>query len=139
MTEKISEEKIWKTIKNYFETKGLLQHQISSFNHFINIDIIDIIKDISKYSFEDDKKEFEKYEFKFDNIYIPHPTTIEETRELLNVTPQDCRIRNLNYDAPVYVDIIQKVHTRNKPPQITRYNRCIICRIPIMLGRTSVY
>ena len=133
MNKEISEEEIWKIIKNYFDTKGLIQHQISSFNHFINIDIVDIIKDISKYSLENDRKEFEKYEFKFVNIHIPQPTTIEETRELINITPQDCRIRNLNYDAPVYVDIIQKVHIKNKPVQITRYNRCIICRIPIML------
>lgn len=133
MTENVSEEEIWKIIKNYFETKGLIQHQIVSFNQFINIDIVDIIKDISKYSFENDKKEFEKYEFRFDNIHIPHPTIIEETRELTNIKPQDCRIRNLNYDAPVYVDIIQKVYMKDKQPQITRYNRCIICRIPIML------
>lgn len=133
MSEQISEESIWKIIKDNLDTKGLIQHQISSFNHFIDVDIIDIIKDISRHSIENDKKDIEKYEFRFDNVHIPQPTTIEETRELVTITPQDCRIRNLNYDTPVYVDIIQKVYTKNKPPQVTRYNRCIICRIPIML------
>lgn len=133
MTQEISEEQTWDIIKDYFETKGLIRHQISSFNHFINRDLPDIIKDNSRQIIEQKNKDCVRYEFKFDNIYVPNPTVIEESRELKNITPQDSRIRNLTYESPVYIDVIQIIHKENEEPITTINRRVVLCRIPIML------
>ena len=133
MTQEISEEQTWDIIKDYFETKGLIRHQISSFNHFINRDLPDIIKDNSRQIIEQKNKDCVIYEFKFDNIYVPNPTVIEESRELKNITPQDSRIRNLTYESPVYIDVIQIIHKENEEPNTTINRRVVLCKMPIML------
>jgi DNA-directed RNA polymerase III subunit RPC2 len=64
---------------------------------------------------------------RYTNIYIGKPS-IEERAVPYEVTPQECRLRDLTYSAPIYVDI---EYTRGK--QIVVKKGIIIGRMPVML------
>ena len=47
-----------------------------------------------------------------------------------------CRLRNLTYSAPLYVDITKTVIKHETPPVETQHQKTFIGKIPIMLRST---
>ena len=64
---------------------------------------------------------------RYKRIYVGTPT-IEEDSVPMQVTPQQCRLRDITYSAPITVDI---EYTRGK--QVVVRNDVVIGRMPIML------
>ena len=68
---------------------------------------------------------------RYTNIYIGQPCLEEEYRQE-EITPQQCRLRDITYAAPIYVDIEytrgKEIVTRKGPAQAVR-----IGRMPLML------
>ena len=126
----ISENYKWNIINEFFKKKGFISHQIDTFNDYINNGIqrviteSDIVTNISP---------TQKYTVSFDNIYIPKPSIIEEDRTVRPMFPSEARQRDLTYDSPIFVDVIEKTETKGKEPEIVYHNRIIIGRTPIML------
>ena len=130
MEKAISEKYRFELLKNYFEEKGLVGHQIVTFNDYINNGIQRVVKeaDIIVQTKE------QKYTVSFGEVYIPNPSVIEEDRSVRLIYPDESRRRDLNYDSPVFVDIIEKLEIENQEPEITHHRRVIIGRTPIMLN-----
>jgi len=126
----VSEKYRFELLKNYFEEKGLVGHQIVTFNDYINNGIQRVVKeaDIIVQTKE------QKYTVSFGEVYIPNPSVIEEDRSVRLIYPDEARRRDLNYDSPVFVDIIEKLEIENQEPEITLHRRVIIGRTPIMLN-----
>jgi len=126
----VSEKYRFELLKNYFEEKGLVGHQIITFNDYINNGIQRVVKeaDIIVQTKE------QKYTVSFGEVYIPNPSVIEEDRSVRLIYPDEARRRDLNYDSPVFVDIIEKLEIENQEPEITLHRRVIIGRTPIMLN-----
>ena len=122
----ISEDSVWNIIKSGIDTVGLVNHQISSYNNFINHGIEDILQNHPV-------KVNDKLSYFFKNSYIPKPVITEENRKTHNLLPNDARNRDLTYSSPVLVDIC-KVETNDEKTIITKLNtRVKLCSIPIML------
>jgi DNA-directed RNA polymerase II subunit RPB2 len=130
MENAISEKYRFELLKNYFEEKGLVGHQIVTFNDYINNGIQRVVKeaDIIVHTKE------QKYTVSFGEVYIPNPSVIEEDRSVRLIYPDEARRRDLNYDSPVFVDVIEKLEIENQEPEITHHRRVIIGRTPIMLN-----
>ena len=130
MENTISEKCRFELLKNYFEEKGLVGHQIETFNDYINNGIQRVVKeaDIIVQTKE------QKYTISFGEVHIPNPSVIEEDRSVRLIYPDEARRRDLNYDSPVFVDIIEKLEIENQEPEITHHRRVIIGRTPIMLN-----
>ena len=116
----LSENHRWNILGSHFKKKGFVHHQIESFNHFLTEGIESILKGEPPLVIKPknyDSENTSQYEYYIINILNPHiskPTVIEEDRKLKGFTPAEARRRNLNYDAPVYVNIQTKIKYKNQ-------------------------
>ena len=132
----LSEKFIWKLIENYVDKKGIISHQIDSFNDFIYFGIKKVILSESPLVIIPEKKLYtlySKYSVYFSNIYIPTPKLMSDNRKQSKLYPNHARNSNLTYDSPIYVDITEKIEFIDKDPIIQYTKKVIIGRVPIML------
>ena len=122
----------WGIVKDWIQGKdGLVHHQIESFNNFVSDGIRDIIDNENTISVNHDAY---SYTVKFSNPYISQPSIIEADRSLRPILPRDCRLRDLTYESPVFVDINESV-TNGATQRTSKvmHKRVLIAKIPIML------
>uniref|UniRef100_A0A6B2KXR4 DNA-directed RNA polymerase n=1 Tax=Arcella intermedia TaxID=1963864 RepID=A0A6B2KXR4_9EUKA len=125
MTEPIKETKEkWKLLPAFLKTKGLVKQHIDSFNHFLRVDIHKILEANKLVRSSKDPNFFLEYK----KIWVGDPE-IEHDLISTKITPHECRLRDLTYSAPVYVNI---EYTRGKEHVIQDYPE-LIGRLPIML------
>ena len=126
----ISEEYRFNLLKNYFENKGIIRHQVDTFNDYIRHGIRRIIQesDISVQT-----KEY-KYTVSFDEVYIPTPTVFDDDRCVRLLLPSEARQKDMTYDSPIAVDVTERMEVEGEKPEVTYHRRVIIGRTPIMLG-----
>ncbi|AHL67520.1 DNA-directed RNA polymerase subunit B'' [Chloriridovirus anopheles1] len=123
----LCEENRFKIIKDYFQTHGLVKHQIDSFNWFVNKGLKMIINN-------EPSIKCDNYTLKFNNICVEKPAIIDEDRTVCKLYPQEARNKNLSYTANVCVDTIETIeNAEGKPPQINEQYRVPIAKIPVML------
>lgn len=126
----ISETHAMNIIGDFFKNKGFVHHQTESFDNFINIGIQNVVKGEEIVV---SQKKGQKYSVRFNQVYIPSPTITEEDRTVRNIFPSEVRQRNLTYDSPIYVDIIETLEEEERETEVTYHERIKIGRIPIML------
>ena len=112
----------WNVVGAFFKqkkNKQLVRHQIESFDDFLNNKTLSIIKQYNPivilHEFDPDNKNY-KYNISvnFTNFYISKPTICENNGSTQPMTPNDARLRNFTYAAPMYVDIEFKINVNNK-------------------------
>jgi DNA-directed RNA polymerase II subunit RPB2 len=119
-------------IKDYFETNGLVKHQIETFNWFITKGLKNIINNEPSIKYESSK--YDNYTLKFSNICVESPMIIDDDRTIRPLYPQEARNKDLSYTGNVCVDIIETIESNEgKPPQINEQYRVPIAKIPIMI------
>ena len=77
-----------------------------------------------------------RYLLKFEQIYLSKPTHWEKDGAPSAMMPNEARLRNLTYSAPLYVDITKTVIKDNEEPIKTTHQKTFIGKIPIMLRST---
>ena len=125
----LSENFKWNVIKSYFEKKGFIDHQITTFNDYINTGIQRVVKECDIIVNQKDLK----YTVNFGEVYIPTPKIIEEDRKVRLLYPLEARTKDLNYDSPIFVDIKETIEIDGQKPEINLHERIKIGRTPIML------
>ncbi len=121
----------WNVVKSFFEQKGIVDHQISTFDSYL---ISGIQRVVEESSINMDQKDM-KYKVTFGDVYIPpYPTIIEENRKVRKLYPSEARLRDLNYDSPIFVDIKEELQMDDQPLEIIVHKRILIGRTPIMLN-----
>jgi DNA-directed RNA polymerase II subunit RPB2 len=134
----LNKDDIWNVIDTYFKTKGLVTHQIESFDEFLNIKINKIISDSHpieiKYNLSD--KSYILHTIKFKNTYITKPQVIERDNTVTALTPNQSRLRNLTYESAVFVNIDYKQEKISDKREIvySKSEFVNLCNIPIMVG-----
>uniref|UniRef100_A0A914HEK2 DNA-directed RNA polymerase subunit beta n=1 Tax=Globodera rostochiensis TaxID=31243 RepID=A0A914HEK2_GLORO len=122
-------------IPSFLKTKGLSNQHIASFNYFIDVEIKNILQANNKITSDANPVFYLKY----NDINVGIPST-EEGFNVLNdkITPHECRLRDMTYAAPVYVNVEytrgnQKVVGKNivigKMPIMLRSSRCVLSRL----------
>jgi len=140
--EELSEERTWEIIRDHFSRKGFVSHQIESFDHFLNFGIPRIVTeepDIVICNKNDKDKKWNRYILSFNDVYIPSPTMIEETRELRGFYPSEARQRDLTYDSPIHATVTETLEVEGYEPEVMRHFRVVLGRIPIMLRSSRCY
>ncbi|KAK3275089.1 DNA-directed RNA polymerase III subunit RPC2 [Cymbomonas tetramitiformis] len=127
-----------KTVKDKYELlpaflkmRGLVRQHIDSFNYLVNEEMKKIIHAKSNEKVQCDSDP--NFYLKFLDIHVGKPSTNEEF-STLDLTPQQCRLRDMTYAAPITVDV---EYTRGKEI-VTRRSKdgvggILIGRMPIML------
>ena len=89
-------------VKRYLEEHSLVESNIISFNNFLEKRMQEIANDIS------DGINNEDFEIKLGNVEIKKPVVIEADGSSSLVTPQEAKLRNLTYAAPITLEITVK-------------------------------
>lgn len=136
------DDKTWNVLDSYFSNKEVLvKHHTESYNHFINIELPNIVRENNPLIIYDShgEKKLNEYHINFNNVYISKPVINENDGTTKPMYPYDARIRNLSYSGGIYIDIDQKVIKKVDGkkvdtvylPKLKRFN---IGKIPIMLN-----
>lgn len=123
----------------FLAVRGLVKQHIDSFNYLVAEDIQKIIraKANEKVTCDADPN----FWLRFTNIYVGSPC-VEENMQKEDITPQECRLRDMTYAAPITVDleymrgkeIVVKKGTRpgegavciGRMPLMLRSNKCVL-------------
>ncbi|PSS05448.1 hypothetical protein PHLCEN_2v3828 [Hermanssonia centrifuga] len=156
--EEITHEDCWAVISSFFEQKGLVRQQLDSFDEFVQNTMqelvdenADLILDQADQHTGHESDVTRRYEIKFGQIYLSRPTVTEADGSVVPVFPQEARLRNLTYSAPLYIEMKKRVllgredpdsltgdmiweQEHDESPEDTR--KVWIGKVPIMLRST---
>ena len=115
----------WKLLPAFLSARGLVKQHIESYNYLVTRDIHQIVMAQSnkRLTSEVDPKWFAEYE----NVTIGAPSYMDGMSPK-DLTPQICRMRDMTYAAPIYVDVLYYKET-----EIVRKKGLKIGYIPVML------
>ncbi|KAL1997344.1 hypothetical protein VTN49DRAFT_3946 [Thermomyces lanuginosus] len=118
----------WNLLPAFLKVKGLVKQHIDSYNYFVEVQLKKIVQSSSIIRSEVDHNFF----LRFTNIYLGSPRRPDESNESVEfestVTPNECRLRDMTYAAPIYVDF-EYVRAR----QLVHRKAVAIGRMPLML------
>nr|ALK02064.1 RNA polymerase III second largest subunit [Wickerhamiella domercqiae] len=114
----------WNLLPAFLQVKGLVKQHLDSFNYFVETDIRKIVRANELILSEVDPE----FYFKYLDIRIGTPQRNDINSFTTHITPHECRLRDLTYAAPIYVDV---EYTRGRQAVIQRDVE--IGRMPIML------
>ncbi|CAH2353827.1 DNA-directed RNA polymerase III subunit RPC2 [[Candida] railenensis] len=114
----------WNLLPAFLKVKGLVKQHLDSFNYFVDVDLKKIIK-ANELVLSDVDPEFY---LKYLDIRVGHKSTSPPGTKELFLPPHECRLRDLTYSAPIYVDV---EYTRGR--KIIMHKDLEIGRMPIML------
>ena len=119
----------WNLLPAFLKVKGLVKQHIDSFNFFVEVELKKIVKANHQVRSDVDPDFYLRYT----DIYIGNPCRADEKVEgnrnyRSTVTPNECRLRDMTYAAPIFVDI---AYSRGKSRIVRK--EVSIGRMPIML------
>jgi len=146
--DEITQEDTWTVISSYFDEKGLVRQQLDSFDAFIQNtmqEVVDEAPDLvltpeSQHKPGQQPQPQTRYIINFGQIYLSKPTMTESDGTTQAMLPNEARLRNLTYSAPLYVDMTKKTLTIDgAEEQIVEQEelpKVFIGKVPIMLRST---
>ncbi|KAK4122736.1 beta and beta-prime subunits of DNA dependent RNA-polymerase [Parathielavia appendiculata] len=127
LTDPIStKEDKYQLLPAFLKVKGLVKQHIDSYNFFVEHEIKDIVR--ANRSIRSDQEKDFWLEFTDIRVGTPTRNDYSDFKARDEVTPMECRLRDMTYAAPVVVDI---VYSRERK-KIVRKD-IPLCRIPVML------
>ena len=118
-------------IDAYFREKSLVDHQLESFNDFLNYRLQRVVDSIMINEDNEPgmiKPEVEDFEIKLGKVDVGFPTAMEADGTEKSVYPMDARLRNLTYSANIHLELM----LYQNGIEINR-NTLLMGRIPIMV------
>jgi len=119
-------------VKGFEKEREWVKFQIESFNNFIDFGLQKIINEVGVVRV---MQEAEDLKLKFGEVVVGKPIINEADGSIRTVYPNEARIRNITYMAPLYVNIIpifngvqeksEKVHVGDLPIMV-RSKRCML-------------
>jgi len=120
-------------LNSFRDSVGFVDHQIKSFNEFIDYRVQKIIDEIGEIQLE--TPELAEFKIKLGKVRIPSPSIKEADGATRTITPMEARIRDLTYASPVFVEMIPVINGVEQEPQevklgdlpiMVRSNRCVL-------------
>ncbi|BFU25408.1 DNA-directed RNA polymerase III subunit 127.6 kda polypeptide putative [Entamoeba histolytica] len=90
----------WRLIPAFVKARGLVRQHIDSFNYFIDEEIKQIVKANDKITCDADPRFYLKYL----DVKVDTPC-VEVDYKKESITPQECRLRDISYTAPILANI----------------------------------
>src|SRR3989338_7750685 len=106
----------YKTLLGSFKNSvGFIDHQVKSFNEFVDLHVQKIIDEIGEIQLE--TPELAEFKIKLGKVRIPKPNVKEADGAVRKITPMEARIRDLTYAAPIFVEMIPIINGVEQEPQ----------------------
>ncbi|PWU83845.1 putative DNA-directed RNA polymerase II subunit 2 [Trypanosoma cruzi] len=141
----IDSEDIWEIISSFFREKGLVHQQIDSYNDFL-LRIPRMARSLLEVVPRQDEQfepgtqtetEPDQYRLSLEDVVIGNPShevSGFSRHEMHPLFPNECRLRDLTYDANAQVTLgIRVYRSREEQPYRTFLQNMELGRIPIML------
>ncbi|GFE52759.1 DNA-directed RNA polymerase III [Babesia ovis] len=93
----------WKILPCYMGMRGIARQHINSYNNFVLREIKEIVNAPSNKMLKSDA--CKKFYIEFIDINVGEPYMSENNNKPILLTPQLCRMRDITYSAPMYVDV----------------------------------
>jgi DNA-directed RNA polymerase II subunit RPB2 len=144
----INEEDAWTVISAYFRERGLVRQQLDSFDHFMSITMqelmdqspdIELVPESQHMPGTEETDETRKIIVNFGQLRMGRPNFTESNGDSPALYPNQARLRNLTYSAPLYCDVtltsvvIRDAESGDEDVVPYPSMRVFIGRIPIML------
>lgn len=117
-------------IESYFKSNSLVNQQILSYNKFLDVGIQQVVDRIGKVTTNVDG-----FELKLGKIRIEQPRYYEVKGGYRSIIPNEARLRNLSYSAPIFLEIIPVFNGVERPV----YSDVFIGEVPVMLKSKLCY
>ncbi|EIN13988.1 DNA-dependent RNA polymerase II second largest subunit [Punctularia strigosozonata HHB-11173 SS5] len=122
--EEITQEDCWTVISSFFDQKGLVRQQLDSFDEFVQNTMQELVDENSDLILDQADQHTgsatdmtRRYEIKFGQIYLSRPTVTEADGSVMPVFPQEARLRNLTYNAPLYIEMRKRTLIGREDPE----------------------
>jgi DNA-directed RNA polymerase III subunit RPC2 len=126
----------WNLLPAFLKVKGLVKQHIDSYNYFVEVQMKKIVESSSTIRSDVDHN----FYIKFTDVYVASPRRADEQGDggydfESTITPQECRLRDTTYAAPILVDFEyvrgrQRVIRRGVPigriPLMLRSSKCVL-------------
>ena len=116
----------WRLLPHFLRLRSLLRQHIDSFDHFVNVEMKQIVQSPSACEIRSDHDP--KFYLRYTDCWVGEPSVQEDSYALQTATPFQCRLRDCSYSAPIFVNVR---YTRGR--QIVVKRKVMIGRMPIML------
>jgi len=113
-------------LKSFSKSIGFVNHQISSYNEFVQRRLQNIIDEIKEITLEN--PEGSEFKIRLGKVRLPGPYVKEADGSERMITPMEARIRDLTYSSPIFVEMIPVVNEIEQEPQ-----EVLIGELPIMV------
>lgn len=121
----------WNLLPAFLKVKGLVKQHLDSYNYFVDVDLKKIIQANEKVLSDVDPDFYLKYL----DIRVGYKSRGDPKQIEVLYPPHECRLRDMTYSAPVYVDveytrgrkiIIHRDLEIGKMPIMLRSNKCVL-------------
>jgi len=112
-------------LKAFSEQVGFVNHQINSYNDFLNHRLQKIINEIKEIKLETETGEFK---IKLGKVRLEKPYIKEADGSTRFITPMEARIRNLTYAASIFIEMTPVINGIDQEKQEVKLGE-----LPIML------
>ncbi len=113
-------------LESFSKSVGFVEHQIKSFNEFIDFRLQRIIDEIGEIELE--TPELAEFKIRLGKVRIPKPNVKEADGAVREITPTEARIRDLTYASPLFVEMIPVINGVEQEPQEVKLGE-----LPIMV------
>ncbi|QIX02291.1 hypothetical protein AMS68_007808 [Peltaster fructicola] len=116
----------WNLLPAFLKVKGLVKQHLDSYDYFTDVELRKIVQANSMVISEQQGKYVQ-----FTDIRVGMPCRIFENKDTyteVQVTPNECRLRDATYAAPIYIDYIYP----KSSGKVAKTN-VLIGRMPVML------
>ncbi|KAF2145950.1 uncharacterized protein K452DRAFT_294575 [Aplosporella prunicola CBS 121167] len=124
----------WNLLPAFLKVKGLVKQHIDSFNYFVDVQLKEILR-ANQYVYSDVD---DKFFWRYTDIRVLLPCRTNEegiVNHPSTITPNECRLRDMTYAAPIVVDVEYKrgaskvkrkgIHI-GRMPIMLRSNKCVL-------------
>mmetsp|Transcript_21357 Transcript_21357/g.45851 ORF Transcript_21357/g.45851 Transcript_21357/m.45851 type:complete len:1170 (-) Transcript_21357:261-3770(-) len=144
----INQEDCWEVISAYFDEKGLVRQQLDSFDEFIMNTMQEIVDEAPRLELVPQQQHNPNaqqmtdvsYVIMFGQIYLSKPTWDEPDQTTSPMFPNEARLRNLTYAAPLYMDITRTTKNVSADGEVDEdvepLPKVHLGKVPIMLRST---
>jgi len=102
-------------IKSFINSVGLVDHQIASFDDFIDHKLQHILDEVGEIALE--VPEIAEFKIKLGRVRLPKPSIKEADGAVRFITPMEARIRDLTYASPIFVEMVPVINGVEQEPQ----------------------
>ncbi|PVU95237.1 hypothetical protein BB561_001939 [Smittium simulii] len=111
----ITQDDCWAVITRYFDENGLVRQQVASFNEFIENTLQEIVDENTHLVLQTPVQGpgrtdwLKRYHIQFEQVYLSPTAVTEADGSSQQLYPQEARLRNLTYAAPLLVSVRKRV------------------------------